>query len=221
MSKQLWKSLLLAFSVLFLVSSAHGQTAKLQPVDEAVKDPSFFAFRARLLKALAKKDTTYLISILDPQIRTDFGGGGGVADFKKAWHLERPNSEIWSELTSVLALGGSFDNGAFAAPYVYSKFPDELDSYEYQAVIDEGVRVRREPNTSSAVIRTLSFDVVKVIPEPATETTTAKRQWLNVELSDGQKGFIAKEYVRSPIGYRAIFEKRNGKWVLTALVAGD
>jgi hypothetical protein len=114
-------------AIALLASIAQGQGAKLQPVDEAAKDPSFFAFRARLLKALADKDANYLISILDPQIKTDFGGGGGVADFKKAWHPERPNSQVWSELVSVLALGGSFDNGSFSAPYVYSKFPDEVD----------------------------------------------------------------------------------------------
>jgi hypothetical protein len=204
-----------------IASIAQGQSAKLQPVDEATKDPSFFAFRARLLKALARKDANYLISILDPQIKTDFGGGGGVADFKKAWHPERPNSQVWSELVSVLALGGSFDNGSFSAPYVYSKFPDEFDAYEYQAVIEDGVRVRREPNTTSGVIRTLSFEIVKVVVEPPKENSAAKGQWLAVELGDGQKGFIAKEYLRSPIDYRAIFEKKNGKWLMTAFVAGD
>ncbi len=200
---------------------AIGQSAKLLPVDEAAKDPSFFAFRARLLTALARKDVNFLISILDPQIKTDFGGGGGVADFKKAWHPERPNSQVWSELLWVLALGGSFENGSFSAPYVYGKFPEQSDAYEYQAVIEDGVRVRREPNTSSGIIKTLSFDIVKVIVEPPNENSTARRQWLGVELSDGQKGFVAKEYLRSPIDYRAIFEKKNGKWLMTAFIAGD
>lgn len=204
-----------------MTSVVQGQSAKLLPVDEAAKDPSFFAFRARLLVAIARKDVNYLISVLDPQIRTDFGGGGGIADFKKAWHLERPTSQIWNELASVLSLGGSFDNGSFSAPYIYSKFPDEFDAYEYRAVIDDGVRVRREPNTNGGIIKTLSFDIVKVIVEAPTDSRLAKRQWLTVELADGQKGFMAKEYLRSPIDYRAIFEKKSGKWLMTAFIAGD
>lgn len=218
---RLINSLLLTLTIALIASTAQGQSAKLQPVDEATKDPSFFAFRARLLTALAKKDVNYLISVLDPQIKTDFGGGGGVTDFKQAWHPERPSSQIWNELVSVLALGGSFDNGSFSAPYVYSKFPEEFDAYEHQAVIEDGVRVRREPNTTSGIIKTLSFDIVKVIVESPNENSAAKRQWLTVELADGQKGFMAKEYLRSPIDYRAIFEKKNGKWLMTAFVAGD
>ena len=215
------RSLLLTLAIACIASTVQSQSAKLQPIDEATKDPSFFTFRARLLTALARKDVNFLISILDPQIRTDFGGGGGIADFKKAWHPERPNSQIWSELVTVLALGGSFDNGSFSAPYVYSKFPDDFDAYEYQAVIEDGVRVRREPNTTSAVIKTLSFDIVKVVVDSPNENSSVKRQWLSVELSDGQKGFVAKQYLRSPIDYRAIFEKKNGKWLMTAFIAGD
>ena len=221
MLRLIYRSLLLTLAITCIASTVLSQSAKLQPVDEATKDPSFFAFRARLLSALARKDVNYLISILDPQIKTDFGGGGGVADFKKAWRPERSNSQIWSELVSVLALGGSFDKGSFSAPYVYSKFPDEFDAYEYRAVIEDGVRVRREPNTTSAVIKTLSFDIVKVVVDTPNENSAVKRQWLTVELGDGQKGFMAKEYLRSPIDYRAIFEKKNGKWLMTAFVAGD
>ena len=70
-------------------------------------------------------------------------------------------------------------------------------------------------------IKTLSFDIVKVVVDTPNENSAVKRQWLTIELGDGQKGFIAKEYIRSPIDYRAIFEKKNGKWLMTAFIAGD
>jgi hypothetical protein len=37
----------------------------------------------------------------------------------------------------------------------------------------------------------------------------------------GKKGFVKAEFVRSPIDYRAIFEKKGRNWKLTAFVAGD
>jgi hypothetical protein len=48
-----------------------------------------------------------------------------------------------------------------------------------------------------------------------------QQKWIAVSLANGLKGYIGEEYIRSPIGYRAIFEKKDGRWMLTALVAGD
>jgi hypothetical protein len=45
--------------------------------------------------------------------------------------------------------------------------------------------------------------------------------WLNVRLADGSTGYINVKYVRSPIGYRAIFERTDGRWVMTYFIAGD
>jgi hypothetical protein len=44
---------------------------------------------------------------------------------------------------------------------------------------------------------------------------------LKVETLSGKKGFIKAKYVRSPIDYRAIFEKNNGKWKMGAFISGD
>lgn len=201
-------------------TQGNAQVAKLYPVDEAAKDPSFFVFRARLFRAIQQRDSAYLISIVDPNIANNFGGDDGLAHFKRIWRPERPTSQVWKELMNTLALGGKFDeNKSFAAPYLFNGFPERFDAFEYSAIIDEGVRVRREPNTRAQVIRTLSFDVVKL----ATGTTVNanQREWVPIELADGQKGWVASEYIRSPIDLRAIFEKKNGKWVMTAFIAGD
>jgi hypothetical protein len=80
--------------------------------------------------------------------------------------------------------------------------------------------VRKEANTRSAVIRTLSFDVVKLGQDKATNSAI-RRQWVPVVLADGQKGYVAADYIRSPIDYRAIFVKKGGKWIMTAFIAGD
>ncbi|HEY6806269.1 MAG TPA: SH3 domain-containing protein [Pyrinomonadaceae bacterium] len=202
---------------------ANGQVKKLYPVDEAAKDPTFFVFRVRLLKAIQEKDTQFIYSILDDKIQNDFGGGVGIASFKTTWHAERPNSTLWSELLKVISLGGHFDekDHSFSAPYLFGGFPEDVDEFEHGAIIEDGVRVRKEPSTRGEVLATLSFDIIEVPTWDPQKSTNDKREWLLVKLADGQKGYVAAEYVRSPIDYRAIFEKKNGKWMMTAFIAGD
>jgi SH3-like domain-containing protein len=45
--------------------------------------------------------------------------------------------------------------------------------------------------------------------------------WLQVALADGQRGFVADRYLRSPIDYRVAFEKQDGNWRMTFFLAGD
>jgi len=201
---------------------AHSQVAKLYPVDEASRDPSFSIFRARLLEAIRQRDTVFILSVLSPAITNSFGGNGGIAEFKETWKLERPDSELWKTLTSVLALGGSFEgNGVFMAPYTYSKFPEKFDAFEYGVVIGGNVRVRQQPSQESLMISLLSYDIVRVIEWKPKEKSGNRQIWVAVALANGLQGYIADEYIRSPIDYRAIFEKKNGRWVMKALVAGD
>ena len=109
----------------------------------------------------------------------------------------------------------------FMAPYTYSNFPDQFDAFEYGAIIGDGVNVRRGPGTGHPIIKTLSFDIIRVNDWTPTKTRGDKGGWISVALIDGQKGYVASEYIRSPVDYRAIFNKENGRWIMTAFVAGD
>lgn len=217
MTRLLLKSLPVLLLTVFCTPAA-AQVGKLYPVDEAAKDPSFFTFRASLLRAIQKRDTVFLLNIVDPNIQNSFGGDGGIAEFKKMWRPERADSEVWTELLTALALGGRFENPqTFMAPYVFSNFPEQFDVFEHGAIIGEGVRVRKAANTNSQILATLSFDILKVTAWPTNE----KSGWVAVELANGEKGYVAPEFIRSPVAYRAIFQKQNGKWIMTAFVAGD
>ncbi len=212
--------------VAFLLLSAHypstAKEAKLYPVDEAARVPSFFVFRARLFEAIRQRDNAFAISVLSPNIKNSFGGNDGIAEFKRGWKPERPDSKLWKTMMGVLALGGSFDgDDRFTAPYTFSKFPDDFDAFEYGVIVGENVRVRKEPKPDSQVIGTLSFDIVKVSDWMPKQSGGNKQEWISVTLADDVKGYVAKEFIRSPIDYRAIFEKKDGKWQLVAFLAGD
>ncbi|HET9532073.1 MAG TPA: SH3 domain-containing protein [Blastocatellia bacterium] len=215
----------LILTLIFIVSfhqQSPAQVAKLYPVDEADRDPSFFTFRARLLEAIQKRDTAFIISILSPNVKNGFGGNDGIEEFKKLWRPDHSDSEFWNTMMKVLALGGTFDGaGRFMAPYTYSKFPDEIDGFTHGAVLGENVRVRKEPALDGSVAGTLSYDIVKVVEWGAKQAVANNQNWVLVSLRDGAKGYVAKTYIRSPIDYRAGFEKRDGRWMLTFFVSGD
>ncbi|MGI8785460.1 MAG: hypothetical protein ACR2L2_17650 [Acidobacteriota bacterium] len=205
----------------------NAQITKILPVDEAKQDPSFFAFRTRLLTSIRQRDTTFLYGALAKDILNSFGGNGGIAEFKAQWRPEDPDSKLWQTLSEVLALGGQFEKSfegerMFVAPYVFSARPSvAFDSYKHGVIIGRDVRVRRQPDLSSPTIAKLSFDVVRADWTVQAGQGAAKRLWIAVQLVDGARGFVAAKYIRSPIDYRAAFVLRDGRWLLKFLIAGD
>lgn len=208
------------FCLVMLLLPLHApaqQPSALLPVDEAAQRPAFFAFRARLQQAIARRDAQAILDAVHPHVRTSFGDGGGLDDFRRQWRPDAPDSPLWSTLGTVLALGGSFaDDGSFRAPYVFSRWPEGVDAFEYMAVVGGSVRVRERPGLDAPVVGSVSFGIVRV---EATDDREAP--WRAVRLAGGRRGFMSTKYLRSPVDYRAIFNETEGRWRLTAFIAGD
>ena len=67
----------------------------------------------------------------------------------------------------------------------------------------------------------LSYDIVKIDYERASPTFEDP-EWYYVERLDGElSGYIYRDYVWSPIGYRAVFEMIDNEWKMTILLEGD
>ena len=185
----------------------------LRPVDQAVTQPDFFTFRARLQTAIAARDEAALLSAVDPAIKLSFGGDDGIDALRR--ELRDPKGRTWTELGAALALGGTFTSATtFTAPYVFAAWPDRLDSFECVAVLGDRVRVRQTLDANSTVVGTASYEIVQRIPLDRDEP-------VRVRLASGVTGFIAAPFVRSPIDRRAIFKRAGGRWILQAFVAGD
>lgn len=227
---------LLKVFVLFVLFNHCGVTLFAQerfvrPVDEASKDASFLAFRNRLIAAVDKKDARYIYSIVDPRIQLSFGGDAGLATFKRVWKLERADSDFWKEFGLVIKNGGKFVNDPkgpklFAAPYTYSAWPDDLDSFEHLSIFGFDVNLREGPSTDSRVLGQLSYNVVRVDTAKSVTRKVGGREvggftWYYVETLGGKKGYVNADFVRSPIDLRAGFEKKRGAWRMTFFLAGD
>lgn len=200
-----------------LFSQAKG---KLPPLDESAKDASFLAFQTQLVKAIAERDVVSLMAMVSPQIRSSFGDGGGKKEFGIYWKLDKPKeSELWGKLGEAVKLGCARmpNSREYAAPYVYARFPDEFDSFDHVAVVVADAKLYAQPKTQSAILETLRWDILK----RGDENPKAPAGWIRVQTLKGRSGWVQAAAIRSPIDYRAIFEKRGGKWQMTAFVSGD
>jgi hypothetical protein len=213
----------------FSISGAAQKERLVTPVDEGKKDASFSAFREKFIAAVRRRDVKFLLDTLDRDVKGSFGGDSGIADFKRLWKLDRPNSLLWNELLTVLTNGGTFmkepgiKNKQFCAPYSFTVFPTDLDAFEYQMIFGNNVNLRARPDLKSETIAALSYNVVRVDYENsvADKKREGEYVWLKIETLGGKKGFVSADFVRSPIDYRGCFEKINGKWKMTLFLAGD
>ena len=188
----------------------------LKPLDEASRRSDFVEFRSRLQGAVMRRDQGALLASVHPNVRTSFGDSGGLQAFKKE-HIDSTEEDFWQEFATILRLGGRFRMAdAFDAPYTFSAWPDDLDSFECAAVIGSRVRVRTSPGLGQNIITHLDYAIVQVV-DGGTRTTG----WTRVRLANGRTGYIASQYVRRPVDHRALFQFEKGRWWLVAYVAGD
>jgi len=209
-----------------LVAAQH---RKLLPVDEAGQIPAFLQFRTALLQAINRRDARHLVGILDKDVKLSFGGDYGVRRFIEMWSPYSAQSAIWKELGDVLRLGGTFGYGSyprdtFWAPYVFTS--KGLDAFNGDAaIVDANVPMYAERSSTSRVISTLSYDIVKLgpyDPNPLTEKIGEfSYAWKQIRIADQRTGYVSSRYVRSPLDYRAAFNKIGRAWKLTAFVRGD
>jgi hypothetical protein len=216
-------------SVMILVLAAAASFAQeryVRPVDEAAKDPSFLAFRNKLIAAAERKDLKYVMGVMDPNIELSFGGHSGLKDFREYWKDE---AAFWKEFLPVIKNGGSFAPPAeasgrtFVAPYSFSSWP-ELDAFDHHMIFGSGVNLREKPSIDAKVLHGLSYNIVKItgaLPAPTEQKPDIPADWYRVETLGGKKGWVKAEFVRSPIDYRAGFEKKKDQWKMTFFIAGD
>ena len=196
--------------------------ARFAPVDEGPSDPGFARFRAELLSAIARRDTSALLAVVAPDIRNTFGGDDGIASFRELWRLGEPDSELWSTLETVLRHGGVFrTDGAdtsFVAPYVFAAWPGEHDAFEHVATLTDDAVLRAAPDSAAAPLGVVPHAIVRHRWQDA---DAAPEGWTAIELPRGLQGWIATADVHSPVGYRAIFARRERSWRMVTLIAGD
>ncbi len=203
---------------------------KLTPINDSLSDKDFSQFIKNFIKDVKDKNIESLKKSIAPDVRWTFGEDEGIKSFLKSWELDKnpKNSEFWDEMGKVLSMGSAFYNEektSFAFPYLFVTFPSDYDPFQFAAVTGNKVNVRKSPSSKSTVIETLDYEIVKRSnPEEAIvkeKIDGINGSWIKIITSTGKEGYIFSQFIHSPVEYRAIFEKRNNKWMLTVFIAGD
>ena len=205
---------MLLAALLLIVSSP--DRPRLPPVDTCASAPGFAAFREKLLDVIARRDVPGLLALTDENVQLSFGGDGGHADMKRIWDLDHPSqSRIWPKLGEALGLGCVMTEERIAvAPSMAHSLPDRFDAFDSVVVVKRAI-LRTAPNTTAPAIGTLDWDIVTAVDGINPDG------WTRIRTQSGHIGFVRSSTVRSPIDYRALFERRDGAWRMTAFVAGD
>jgi len=208
--------------------TSFAQERYLKPIDEAPLDPSFVAFRSRVIAAAERRDAKFIFSIIDPRIRVTFGDVLGLREFKRYFKLERRSDPFWAEFLAVIKNGGLFsrENGKrknlFYAPYAFEGFPEDLDSFSQGVVLGANVSLRETPSADGKIVARLSYNIVTADYENSIKTGDLdKLVWVKVTTLGGLAGFVSADNFRSPMDYRAGFSKKFGKWKLVLFISGD
>ncbi|MEO0750526.1 MAG: hypothetical protein AAFY25_01875 [Pseudomonadota bacterium] len=206
------------------------QSPTLPPVDEAEKDDSFVTYRAALITAVVARDIDSIITMTTDDILLSFGGAEGhdalraflevdADQFSPEQKHEAPalRERNWAELETVLRLGGLFRaDGTFVAPYTFAaEQPNDMDPFEVMFITGDGVALRDRPIRFGEVLTRLNYDVVTF------RNWVTGTQFVELEMADGTKGFVHRDFARFLLDYRAIFAKSDGVWKMTHFIAGD
>jgi hypothetical protein len=188
------------------------------PRDESHTRADLRVFLATVRAAVARRDVDTLVRLAAADIQLGFGAGTtGRQAFKESLDA----GELWQPLAEVLALGGTFPPGiddVFSVPYVSAAWPQGLDGFEHVAILGTNVRVRARPQDAAGVLTTLSHRIVPLADGgPGTDVD----RWTAIRLDDGRVGFVARQFVRSPVDYRLVCVRADGRWHMASFLAGD
>lgn len=208
-----------------LASSVAAATEKIElphlpPVDESKQDSQLDIYLGHLRTTVQKRDKEELQKLMAPDILLTFGPP--PLNVEEFLDLANPNSQVWNDLETVLQFGGTFLNqNRFCIPYLFTKFPQELDGYAHQVTIKPSVIARNAPTGNAPAVATLEFAIVRTdLGDPRITVGPEGKKWGSIYLN-GQAAYVPKDSLRSPIDIRACFEKRAGGWLMTTLVSGD
>jgi hypothetical protein len=187
------------------------------PRDECKGLPGAADFHEHLVEAVQLRDVKALTALADPNIKLDFGGGGGTAELTKQLNASTPEHDLWKSLEQVLRLGcAKGDGGEIVMPWLFSQELDSsVDPTAAMLVMGEDVPILSKPSASAKPIGTISWNVVNLSAfDPA-------KPYQPLSMPMHAEGWVATDKLRSLLDYRLLASREGGQWRITALVAGD
>ncbi len=228
---------LFSISFLLITTFTIAQERKFPPPSESIQDSSLKMFLVQFKSAVQKKDTAFIYAMLSSNIKNDFGGSGGIKEFKKIWKLEKSNSSFWYYMNRVLSMSGCYtnsfsgDTSDYSIPYVFCVQPEKNeDVFSMALITGKDVALKQSPSLASKTLLMLNYNIVSFVSNTSGALRTKGKNevgrptWYQIQMPNGKKkikGWVYYKYIYSPIDYRLILGKEAGKWLIQAFVAGD
>jgi len=191
---------------------------KWAPRNECRDLPGGVDFLASVQAAIDTRDTDAFLALAADDIKLDFGGGAGKDELRE--RLSAENGTFWRELARMLEFGCAADDTAgMTIPWYFAQ-EIPVDPYAGAIVTGNGIPLYEGPASDTPVQAQLSWEAVVTLPQTG-ESDFAHVRWTDPATRQDKEGYIAKSSLRSIIDYRLIASRRNDRWRITALVAGD
>lgn len=188
--------------------------------------PNFVMVEQHLKQALAARDFSLVAPMLSPDIKFDFGGGGGRQAFIEEWGLdENPaTSDFWLVLERLLAIGGyaqKDDTGRTVAvvyPCSFQPLPEDnwirrqypaVTPFDYLVVVSEDAEFT---DSDGQPLRNLQQGETVIHADTVTGA---------IMTHDGLRGYASSNDLRSAVDYRMFLQQQGGYWTITLFITGD
>ena len=188
---------------------AAGKRRRLPPGDESKLDAGFAAFLGNLRAVARSRDATALQKLCAVDVITGIDATSGPAELAK-----KMQAGGWVQLETVLKFGAARYEKGFALPYLFAKFPDDLEATEHVVTIRAGAVLRAEGRAGAALVCPLDFDILKV------DDARPVNGWVRAARLDGPKGWVSESDIRSTGAERIFIERISGAWKITAWASG-
>jgi len=212
------------------VATEEAPLGPLAPRDECTTLGGAEDFLAMFKGAVATRDTAVLVALTAEDVKLGFGGNDG-ADVLRA-DLEAEGSTLWYELEKITLLGcAANDFGGLTMPWYFAQ-DFKGDAFETYIVTTDDGPLHAEPRESSARLAILNWQEVRLrFGEDGTllvggNPEVREESWIGVSVpgergEEPMNGFIRATQLRSLVDYRMLASSRNGRWRITAILAGD
>lgn len=184
------------------------------PLETCNRLPGAAAFRAALASAVRRRDAHALAALASPQVRLDFGDGGGKAELRRRL-AGADGRKLWRELDRILPLGCAVQQGNLAIPGLFARDFGDLDPFDIMVVTGARVPLLAAAHPPARALRLLSWTAVKPLSGDDFEQPYRRVQF------GREIGYVETGKLRSPLDYRLVVGRTRGQWKIDAFLAGD
>ena len=205
---------------LLCASAFADELRKISPPEAGSRDPKLATLLNRMRRIVAERDHRSLEALMNPDFQVGFDLGKGPREFRSHWSSESPESPVWMILQRLLSLEGVFYSSTlYVLPYVYARFPIDLNPLEHVVAVNAEVPLFAKPESGAEPIGFLQHTIVPLAKPLEPPVIIPSEGFVEVSHPELGRCFVASSAVYSPAGHRAFFEKRKGEWRWISLAA--